>query len=149
MYEIGKRAGVGQATLYRHFPDRAALAITLAGEMLDALEAELDQHPEDALEATLRALVAGMVRSHGLIAVIREGEDVNAEHELKTRLMSMLNAPLCEAKRAGRVREAIAVDDLFLIMQMVEGVLTELPESGDRCARADRALDLVLAGLLA
>ena len=39
MLEIARRAGVGQATLYRHFPDRAALADAVIVHHLQRLEA--------------------------------------------------------------------------------------------------------------
>lgn len=38
MYEVARRAGVGQATLYRNFPDRDALIAALSVEWLDELE---------------------------------------------------------------------------------------------------------------
>ena len=40
MPEIARRAGVGQATLYRHFPDRSALAAAVIAHHLQRLEAD-------------------------------------------------------------------------------------------------------------
>jgi AcrR family transcriptional regulator len=48
MPEIARRAGIGQATLYRHFPDRMALATAVIGYLIDHLE---------------RCVAAGRVRS--------------------------------------------------------------------------------------
>ncbi|BDZ54697.1 hypothetical protein GCM10025870_17700 [Agromyces marinus] len=49
---IAKRAGVGQGSLYRHFPDRLSLAVAVFDENIDELEAAVA--PEDAgLDALL------------------------------------------------------------------------------------------------
>src|SRR4051812_23662664 len=39
LYEVGRAARVGQATLYRHFPDRSALLAAVFEERLEELEA--------------------------------------------------------------------------------------------------------------
>src|SRR4051794_29161708 len=39
MPEIARRAGVGQATLYRHFPDRYALTVAVIAHEVERLEA--------------------------------------------------------------------------------------------------------------
>jgi AcrR family transcriptional regulator len=75
MYEIARRAGVGQGTLYRHFPDRSMIAIAIFGEELDELEALAAQHADDpdAFFVLLRSVVelqAGSTASS--IASMRE-----------------------------------------------------------------------------
>ena len=44
LYEVARRAGVGQATLYRHFPDRATLAATIARELHEEIGAAVAEH---------------------------------------------------------------------------------------------------------
>ncbi len=39
---IAKRAGVGQGSLYRHFPDRISLAVAVFEDNIADLEVELD-----------------------------------------------------------------------------------------------------------
>jgi AcrR family transcriptional regulator len=59
MYEVARRAGVGQATLYRNFPDRRALAAEMLGEHVDRLRrvaADCSGHT-DAFFVLLRSLV--------------------------------------------------------------------------------------------
>jgi len=48
MYEIGRRAGVGQATLYRHFPDRAAIVAAISREHVERIEALAAEHEDDS-----------------------------------------------------------------------------------------------------
>src|ERR1700730_17128275 len=66
MYEIARRPGVGQATLYRHFPDREAVAAALATEQLDRLEHLADSHAgdPDAFFILVRGMVDAQARCH-------------------------------------------------------------------------------------
>src|SRR6188472_1508327 len=43
---VAKKAGVGQGSLYRHFPDRLSLAVAVFDENLDELELAVE--PADA-----------------------------------------------------------------------------------------------------
>ena len=63
MCEVARRAGVGQATLYRNFPDRRALAAELLGEHVQrlALLAEQCAGDADAFFVLLRRLVETVV----------------------------------------------------------------------------------------
>src|ERR1700742_4116175 len=67
MYEIAKRAGVGQATLYRHFPTRGLIAIAIFAEELDGLDTLAAEHADDpdAFLVLLHAVVDLQVRLHG------------------------------------------------------------------------------------
>ena len=74
MYEVARLAGVGQATLYRNFPDRRNLVAALLEEHLERVEqlaAEHDGDP-DAFFVLLRAIVETMASSHALGELARE-----------------------------------------------------------------------------
>jgi AcrR family transcriptional regulator len=61
--DIAHAAGVGQATVYRHFPERRALIAGLLEQMIERLESlarELEAGP-DRMERLLRAAVAEQV----------------------------------------------------------------------------------------
>src|SRR5438445_799062 len=47
MYEVARRAGVGQATLYRNFPDRRDLAAALLDVKLARIEQLAREHADD------------------------------------------------------------------------------------------------------
>lgn len=156
MYEIARRAGVGQATLYRHFPDRQALVGAIATEVLDEVEAEAAASvPDgpDGLSGLLRLLVVSMVRSGALLELVQE-EKSSAEqpgtvlYALVQRLLAMVDARFEEARAAGRLRADATPDDVVLVLGMAKGVIEGI-EPARRADAASRALDLALSGLLA
>ena len=74
MYEISRRAGVGQATLYRHFPDRSAIVATLSREHVERIEATATEHEDDdhAILIVLQAAADMLVCIHDLVGILRE-----------------------------------------------------------------------------
>lgn len=156
MYEIARRAGVGQATLYRHFPDRMALVGAVATEVLDEVEAEAANSSTDGaggLVALLELVVSAMVRSGALLQLI-DDEPSGAEqpgtvtYALVRRLLAMVESRFDGAKAAGALRADATPDDVVLILGMAKGVIMgAAPDT--RAAAASRALDLALRGLLA
>src|ERR1700743_3214993 len=63
MSTIAKRAGVGQATLYRNFPNRGALAAEIIDEHFERVAALAAEHQgdTDAFFIILRSLIDGIV----------------------------------------------------------------------------------------
>ncbi len=156
MYEVARRAGVGQATLYRHFPDRRALIAAVAEEVLDEVEEEaaatIPPGPR-ALEALLRLIVASMVRTHALLQVVEDESSNPREpgtvlHGLVQRLLGMVAERFAPAKAAAVLRQDLTVDDVMLVLGMVKGVIEGLP-ADERGAASARALELALHGILA
>lgn len=156
MYEIARRAGVGQATLYRHFPDRKALVGEIATEVLDEVEAEAaasSPDPDEGLALLLELVVSAMVRSGALLQLI-DDEPTSAEqpgtviYELVRRLLSMVESRFDGAKVAGALRADATPEDVVLVLAMAKGVIMgAAPDK--RAVAASRALDLALRGLLA
>jgi AcrR family transcriptional regulator len=152
MYEVARRAGVGQATLYRNFPDRDALVAALAVEWIDELErlgAERAGEP-DAFFVMLRAIVDAEARFHGLAECAQQSPDVLSELEpLQQRLTRLIKRPLRDAKAAGLIRRDLSMNDVMLLFAMVEGALSREPDAPGRAAAASRVLALALDGLTA
>lgn len=98
MCEVARRAGVGQATLYRNFPDRRALAAEILGEHVERiarLAAEHDGDP-DAFFVLLRSLVEGMVHLYAVSELAREDACVGSQLERdRQRVAQLLKRPLC------------------------------------------------------
>lgn len=120
---IARRAGVGQGVLYRHFPDRAALATAVLEENVGQIEQAA------AVEKASLADVLGVMTWHltesaafiGLLHVYRAGarSDIRAHVlTLSERVERSLRGHLPVGHRLG------AVDDLMLAVAMVSGAVS-------------------------
>jgi AcrR family transcriptional regulator len=150
MSEVARRAGVGQATLYRHFPDRATLAATLAAELYVEIVAAVgrgDGRP-DAFERLLDTIVECAVRSHGLTEVVRENPDAWREMQrMRDELIGLVDGPLASAKAAGQVRDDVLAEDVFLLLAMIDGALQGMADRERRRVTAQRVRELVMRGM--
>ncbi len=150
MYEIARRAGVGQATLYRNFPDRRDLAAALLLEEMERTEQLAAEHAgdPDAFFVLLRHVVEALARFHALGELAREDACVGSALNLRRRrLRELLKEPLRAAKAAGTVRCDLTIDDVFLVVLMVRGAIDGAEGVAARAAAASRSLALVLEGL--
>lgn len=144
MPEIARRAGIGQATLYRHFPDRLALAGAVITDQIDRLErcvaAGRDQPAtfRQALDEILRT----QITMRPLVRLARR-LDPGLRGRYLRRIITVLTEPLRNAQRHGHVRADLVPDDLVLLLSMVEGVAEA---AGDAVA-AGRSIDLALDGV--
>jgi AcrR family transcriptional regulator len=152
MYEVARRAGVGQATLYRNFRDRDALVAALAAEQLDALERVGSEHAGDpnAFFVLLRAIVETQVRFPGLVECAHDDTAASAELQpVQQRLIELLKGSLRDAKAAGLVRRDLTLEDAFLVAAMVDGALSREKDPAGRAGAASRVLTLALEGVRA
>lgn len=152
MYEVARRAGVGQATLYRNFPDRRDLAAALLLDEMKHTEQLAADHASDpdAFFVLLRNIVDTIARFHALGELAREDACLgSALHSRKRHLRELLKEPLRAAKAAGTVRCDVTIDDVFLVVLMVRGAIDGAEGPTARAAAASRALALLLDGLTA
>ncbi len=150
MYEIARRAGVGQATLYRNFPDRRNLAAALIVEHMEQTERLAREHAgdPDAFFVLIRNIVETMARFHALGDLAREDACLGSELDRRRRrLAELMQEPLRAAKAAGALRRDVTIDDVFLTVSMVKGAVDRADSPAARAAAASRALTLVLDGL--
>ena len=150
MYEVAKRAGVGQATLYRNFPDRRDLAAALLIEEMGHTEQLAAEHAgdPDAFFVLLRNVAETIARFHALGELAREDACLgSALDSRRRRLRELLKEPLRAAKAAGTVRCDVTIDDVFLVVLMVRGAIDGADGPAARAAAASRALALLLDGL--
>jgi AcrR family transcriptional regulator len=150
MYEVARRAGVGQGTLYRNFQDRGALVAELLEEEVQHLEALAVEHAGDpeAFFLIVAYVVEIVGRFEGISEVAREAGCVGAELErARVRLAELIEGPLRGAQAAGVLRRDLTAEDVFLVVRMVKGAVAGAEGAGTRAANAGRALSLVLDGL--
>jgi AcrR family transcriptional regulator len=143
LHLVARTAGVGQGTLYRHFPTREHLLAEVyrqeIGELVDAVPALLAEHaPLDALTRWLDRLVEYARVKRGVMAAI----EASAWHVLYTdqhqRLDDALGNLLDAGKASGDVRTDVDVTDLLLLL----GALSRIP-ADDWDVRARSVVTLV------
>jgi AcrR family transcriptional regulator len=150
MCEVARRAGVGQATLYRNFPDRSALAAEVLSEHVERVArlARAHDRDPDAFFVLLRALLEAMVHIYALSELAREDVGVGSRLEQeRQRIAELLERPLAKAKEAGTLRRDASVDDVFLVLLMARGAMERAPGAAARAAAASRVLTIALDGL--
>jgi AcrR family transcriptional regulator len=150
MYEVARRAGVGQATLYRNFPDRRDLAAALLLDEMQHTEQLAADHAgdPDAFFVLLRNIVETIARFHALGELAREDACLGSALDTRRqRLRELLKEPLRAAKAAGTVRCDLTIDDVFLVVLMVKGGIDAAEGPAARAAAASRVLALLLEGL--
>ncbi|MCG8918637.1 TetR/AcrR family transcriptional regulator [Actinokineospora sp. PR83] len=147
LHLIAKAAGVGQGTLYRHFPTREHLLAEVyrleLGELVDAVPALLAEHPPaEALARWLQRLVDYARVKRGVVAAIEASawQDLHAGNH--GRLDEALAALLERGAAAGELRDDVTAADVILLL----GALSRVPEAGwDTRARA--LVAVILDGL--
>ncbi len=137
------RAGVGRATLYRNFPDRAALVEALFERALAPRSAA----PGQDLFALVEQVAAHLVSAPALADYWRALEpghpDAKAARE---RLARLFRAPLAAALKSRTCRADLRPADLVLVCGML-GAALRGATAANRRSLVRRALDLVGAGL--
>ncbi len=150
MVQVARRAGVGQATLYRNFPSRSALVAEILEEHVErtsALAAEQAGEP-DAFFVIFRSLIDNMATLYSVAVLARRDADTDAElQRTRQRIVELLRQPLRDAKAAGTLRRDFSQDDLFLLLAMARGAMEGLPDAAARSAVAHRVLALQLTGI--
>jgi AcrR family transcriptional regulator len=137
--EVARRAGVGNATLYRHFADRAELlrhvTLSVVARTVKRAEDALAQEP-DAYAALCRFVFEAADERIGalcpLLTDVFDRQDPAVVDQV-ARLERSVSAILRRAQAAGQVRPDIGVGD---VMVAVAQLARPLP--GTCCATIDR-----------
>ncbi|TQK45129.1 TetR family transcriptional regulator [Streptomyces sp. SLBN-118] len=144
--EIARRAGVGNATLYRHFPDRETLIhevvlFVLARTAQRAHEAAAEE--TDAFEALRRFTHAAADERIGALCPLLSGAFDDSFPDLtreRARLEEAVEGLFARAHEQGRLRPDVAVGDLLVALPQ----LTR-PLPGTACLDFDRFVHRHLA----
>jgi AcrR family transcriptional regulator len=117
--DVARLAGVGVATVYRHFPTPEALLETVATPGLEALAAHgehalADGDPWRGLADFLFAAIDAMLTDASISAVTAAPDNaLPRTTELKTRLQALCSQLLSRARAAGTVRHDVTQADLI------------------------------------
>lgn len=149
--DIARRADVGLATLYRHFPTREALLEALLRATLDKLtqrvgELERSSPPHKALVSWLREGVAFVQSYNGVVdsmaAAIADPD--SALHASCVKVRSAGARLLLRAQAEGMARGDIDGIDLFALI----GALGWLGDQPSFAPRADHLFDVIASAIL-
>ncbi|MCX4458968.1 TetR/AcrR family transcriptional regulator [Streptomyces sp. NBC_01340] len=147
---IAKKAGVGQGTFYRNFPNREALLLEIYRHEVQQVAAAAAQlletrAPDRALREWMDRLAQFAMTKVGLAEALRA---TTLAHGTLARLghgaMSSAAALLLTANdEAETIRPGVTPEDFFLVI----AGLWQIDAGGDWQPRATRLLDFVMDGL--
>jgi AcrR family transcriptional regulator len=148
--EVAARAGVGIATVFRHFPAKADLLEATLVRHFEELTGHADRLAGTAdAGAALTELVAVMVRTGAtkvtLIGLLTDAAPfpstaAAAAHQLRERV----DRALRRAQGAGAVRADVTVEELYYLIRGLSQAAAAQPVAPDV---ADGAIRVVLDGL--
>ncbi|WP_069266402.1 TetR/AcrR family transcriptional regulator [Paraburkholderia nodosa] len=151
MRDIARRADVGLATLFRHFPTREALFEALLREDLDALtqkavELERSNPPDEALVSWFREGVAFVHSYSGVVAMMASAHATpdSALYASCAAVHSAGERLLLRAQAEGSARADVNGDDLFALMSAL-GWLGDQPSFAPR---ADHLFQVIASAIL-
>ncbi|MEW2288830.1 TetR/AcrR family transcriptional regulator [Streptomyces sp. NPDC047841] len=147
---IAKKAGVGQGTFYRNFPNRESLVLEIyRHEMRQVADSAEDllagRAPDEALRAWMDRLAEFAMAKAGLADAIRQvtGAPGGPAKPSPTPVARAAELLLRANEEAGTIRPGVTSDDFFLAI----AGLWQLDPHDDWQPRAARLLDLVMDGL--
>lgn len=147
---IAKKAGVGQGTFYRNFPNRESLVLEIyrheMRQVADSAEHLLaGRAPDEALRAWMDRLAEFAMAKAGLADAIRQvtGAPGGPAKPSPTPVAHAAELLLRANEEAGTIRPGVTADDFFLAI----AGLWQLDPHDDWQPRAARLLDLVMDGL--
>ncbi|MEU6696873.1 helix-turn-helix domain-containing protein [Pseudonocardia sp. NPDC046786] len=144
--EIARRAGVGSATLHRHFGSRRDLLEAVCADGIDQLcvrAGELAAGDGDAaadLWGWLDELVRFASATRGVVGVLLAeppGPELPVCHS--NRLRDVLGPLRARAAGSGAVHPEATVDDLLALVTGISRVTEDAPEAASRLLRLARA----------
>lgn len=149
---IARRAGLGNATIYRHFPTREALIVEVLRFNLQRSSGVLAvalQQPAgwDGLVDYLTWLFAEQIDNAAYMSALRAvpaGQDPEVD-AIRDQTVADLNRLIRRAKTEGSLRADRWIEDIFLALSLNEALAT----TGHRDARSAslRFLELTVAAL--
>jgi AcrR family transcriptional regulator len=145
--EIARRAGIGNATLYRHFPTRDDLLIAVYADEVIALSASgakllaAEREPLDALFEWLEAFVLHLASKGDLARSLEPGVRRSEQHqEWHEAMFGVVTRLVDRTREAGVVRADVDPVDLLVL---VSGMASAEP------VRVKRLLQMVRRSVIA
>ncbi|MEV5682882.1 TetR/AcrR family transcriptional regulator [Streptomyces sp. NPDC052164] len=138
---IARRAGVGAATLYRHFPTRGSLIAAAFSEQLGQCVATLDEALQDddpwhGLRNVLTKVCMMQAQDRGFSAAfLSQFPDAPDVHRERARAETSLAQLVQRAKDTGQLRKDFDPSDVTLLLLANNGVVRESPAASMAASR--------------
>ncbi len=137
--EIARRAGVGSATLHRHFPSRQELLEAVFHDRVEVLCRQArdmagDADPGRALADWLRALAVFGAVTRGLAKSLLAGGSTSSS-TCEAMLVDAGGELLRQAHAAGAVRDGVSIIDLLTLANAVSLATEGSAAAGEEAAR--------------
>ena len=156
---IAERAGTGVQTLYRWWPDKAAIVADCVLENVVDIDlitapdtgdaaADLRVWIRDSYDRLAAPPASALFRALAVVAAKDSRVSARLDEQLGAPLRSALTTLLTRGIAAGRVRSTVDVDataDVLLGAMMIAIVAMQQPSA----SRAEAIADVILGGLLA
>jgi AcrR family transcriptional regulator len=144
---IARRAGVGQGTMYRHFPNREALLLAVYQQdvqaVIDAAPALLARYPPaEALRRWFDRLASYGRIKHGVAQAVEAATRADLSSAWYGPVTGAITQLLEAGQAAGQIRVDVDAGEVLLLV----GFLWRLDNDGWE-KRAAHLLDLVMDGL--
>ncbi|WP_109527516.1 TetR/AcrR family transcriptional regulator [Nocardia aurea] len=146
MREIARRAEVGPATLYRHFPTKEALVTEVFTEQMAACTAIVDEGLADPdpwrgfcrmIERVCELHARDRGFSAAFVSAFPHAIDFAADRE---RALGKVAELARRAKAGGKLRPDFVLDDLIMVLMANGGIRTTSPAAAAAASRRFAAL---------
>lgn len=146
MREIARRAGVGPATLYRHFPTKQTLVTDAFADQLHACRTLVDEgcadpDPWRGLCLVIEKICELHARDRGFteafLSTFPGATDVAAGRAYTVRAVAGL---ALRAQESGRLRPDFVLDDLILVLMANKGISATSTDTRIKASRRFAAL---------
>jgi len=148
---VARRAGVGIATLYRHFPTREALFQAVYSNEIDELVALAEEllaetDPAESLRRWLHANLGVIATKRGMLAALAPVPDSsNALYvDSRRRLVETVGALMRRPQAEGALRADVTPEE---VLQALFGIAYARDDAGWR-GPAARLIDIFVDGML-
>lgn len=150
--QIARRAGVGPATLYRHFPSKAALVDAVLSESAEAMcdvvrGAGAVPDPAESMRELVHRIVDAQVRDRSFRDLLAwHNAESAAEVPALSELGELLGGIVARAQEAGVLRLDVTLGDLILMLVAFDSM--SAPAAALTPSAMHRVADVALDGLM-
>jgi AcrR family transcriptional regulator len=148
--DVADRAGVGIATVFRHFPTKDALIEATLVRQFDRLSEQASRLADEPDPGrTVRELIVTLIETSStkltLISLVGEsGQLPPAVQEATSRVQAAIGDILARAKDAGAVAGDVTVEEFFVLVRGVGQAAATMPAAP---VTLDRAIEIICRGL--